>query len=99
MSEYRQMCFFGKLPIKVTLHTRVHKVHPIREKVTNEGNPTLITSLDRTNRKHVTLINAGHKFVLIFLQKINMVYERAGPTEHYYRHTQSINRVNKKYII
>lgn len=49
MSEYRQMHFFGKLPVKVTLHTWVYKVLPIREKVMNEGNPTLITSRDETN--------------------------------------------------
>lgn len=68
MSEHRQVHFFGKLPVKVTLHTWLHEVHLMREKAMNEGNPTLITSSDKTNRKHVCFCLG----VFAFLHKLNM---------------------------
>lgn len=92
MSEHRQVHFFGKLPVKVTLHTWLHEVHPMREKAMNEGNPTLITSSDETNRKHATAPHSLMRAILLFLfgffcisAQVKYVCEKVGPTEYDYR--------------
>lgn len=65
----------GKGLVKVTLHSWIYKGHPIREKVMNKGNPTLITSRDKTNRKHSTMFPSLLWAIIVifaFVRTLNM---------------------------
>lgn len=83
----------GKLPVKATLHTHTltHtgfiKCTPIREKVMNEGNSTLITSRDMTDRRQPqrddsSLITEGRNNIFAFVHKLNMNIKVIGLTKY-----------------